>query len=191
MTPFPHTGPAVKYPLSLRLLHWLRAVLIIGLIWSGWYMAGLPDDAPESTFALFYPNHKQFGVLVWLVALVHLVVRWRSRAVLPHVPAALAGWERALSHATHRLLILLTLLVPMFGYLMSSSYTQSSGVPFFFIDKLPELIGKNDSAFEIFKELHELSAYTLLALLVLHLAGVLKHRFFDKGRDTDVLPRML
>jgi len=50
---------------------------------------------------------------------------------------------------------------------------------------------KNDDAFEIFEALHAYSAYFLLALIVLHIAGALKHRLQDKGGETDVLPRML
>jgi cytochrome b561 len=64
-------------------------------------------------------------------------------------------------------------------------------VPFFFIGQLPELLPKNDDAFEVFGELHEYGAYILLSLIVLHVAGAIKHRITDKGGETDVLPRML
>jgi Prokaryotic cytochrome b561 len=79
---------------------------------------------------------------------------------------------------------------PLMGYAMSSSYSQSDGVPFFFFD-LPELLGKNDKAFSIFAWAHKITAYSLLALISLHVLAVIKHRFFDRGRDTDVLSRMI
>lgn len=182
---------ATKYPLSMRVLHWLRAVIILGLIWSGWYMTSLPEDTPMATFDLFYPNHKQFGVLVWLLALVHLAIRWSNRANLPHEPEALKSWEKTLSHAVHRLIMLLTVLIPLLGYSMSASFTQSDGVPFFFFGELPEILPKNDNAFAVFQALHKYSAYALLALVALHAAGAIKHRILDKGGETDVLPRML
>lgn len=184
------TAQMTKYPLSMRVLHWLRAVIILGLIWSGWYMTSLPEDTPAATFDLFYPNHKQFGVLVWLLALVHLAIRWSNRARLPHEPEALKPWEKTLSHAVHRLIMLLTVLIPLLGYSMSASFTQSDGVPFFFFE-LPELLPKNDNAFEVFQALHKYSAYALLTLVALHAAGAIKHRVLDKGGETDVLPRML
>ena len=182
---------SLKYPLSMRLLHWVRAAIILGLIWSGWYMTSFPETAPAEIFDLFYPNHKQFGVLVWLLALAHLALRWRNRTMLPQTPSSLKRWEKALSHVVHRTIIVLTLLVPVFGYCMSSSFAQSDGVPFFFFGELPELLPKNDKAFDVFHELHELSAYALLALIALHVAGAIKHRLQDKGGATDVLPRML
>lgn len=82
------------------------------------------------------------------------------------------------------------LIVPLMGYAMSSSYIQSSGVPFFGIH-LPELLPKNDDRFRVFQFLHKTLAYSLLALIALHVVGALKHRFLDKDRRTDVLPRMM
>ena len=183
-------GRSYKYPLSMRMLHWVRAVIIFGLLWSGWYMTGLPEETPMEKFNFFYSNHKQFGVLIWSLALVHITIRWSNRHDLPHEPEALAKWEKTLSHIVHRMIIGLTLLVPLLGYSMSSSFTQSDGVPFFFVE-LPELLPKNDDAFEIFDALHKYSAYFLLFLIGLHVAGAMKHRFLDKGGETDVLPRML
>ena len=83
---------AVKYPLPIRCLHWVRAALIIGLIASGWYMTRLPESH-MATASIFYPNHKQFGILVWLLALVHLALRSRYARSMPPAPSALAPWE--------------------------------------------------------------------------------------------------
>lgn len=180
----------VKYPVSIRCLHWARAVLILGLIASGWYMTRLPES-DMATASILYPNHKQFGILVWLLALVHLTLRWAYAKSMPSAPAAFAPWERLLSHAVHKLLIALTLLVPLLGYSLSSSFSQSDGVPFFVISHLPELLPKNDDAFAVFQTLHRYGAYTMLVLIGLHLLGALKHRLLDKGGPTDVVPRMI
>jgi cytochrome b561 len=178
----------VKYPWPVRAVHWLRAFLVLGVLGCGWYMSGLPEGDLSS---FLYKNHKQFGIIVWLIALFHLTLRWRYKAVIPGTPQALAAWEKLLSHLIHRLLIVLTLLVPLMGYLLSSTFTESDGVPFFFISRLPDFVPKNDAAFAVFQTLHKYSAYTLLACIVFHVAGALKHRFHDKGGETDVLPRML
>ncbi len=171
----------------MRALHWIRAILILGLILLGWSMTTLSDDT-AAKFDWMYPVHKEFGVLAFVVGLIAVIVRLRS-ALPPH-PAALKPWEAALSVATQRLMLALAVIVPLMGYAMSSSYSQSDGVPFFFFD-LPELLGKNDKAFAIFAWAHKTTAYTLLALISLHVLAVIKHRFFDRGRDTDVLSRMI
>jgi cytochrome b561 len=175
------TDTPARYPLRMRILHWTRAALIIGLIAAGWAMTNL-EAYP------LYPLHKEFGVLAFIIAGLAIAVRSRSRK--PAHPAGLHRWEDVLSIIVHRAMLALTVIVPLMGYSMSSSYTQSDGVPFFGLE-LPELLAKNDRAFEWFSLLHRWLAYTLLALIVLHVAGVIKHRLFDKGRETDVLPRML
>ncbi|MEW9309975.1 cytochrome b [Labrys neptuniae] len=183
------SGFVAKYPLSLRILHWIRALLIFVLLGSGWYMTDLPED-DVVTLSFLYPTHKQFGVLVWLLAVLHLALRWRNSSTLPPTPFDLAPWEKWLSHCIHRLIIAFTLLVPLFGYCMSSSFTQSDGVPFFFISHLPEFLPKNDDAFAVYRALHKYCAYALLGCIGLHIAGALKHGLQDKGGATDVLRRM-
>lgn len=183
-TPVPDSR---KYPVSMRWLHWLRAAVVIGNLTVGLVMVNLPDDLPAK-FEVLYPNHKQFGLLALLLALTQLLVRTRSR--VPELPTSLAAWERSMSKFAHRAMYVLLIVVPLMGYSMSSTFTQSDGVPFFF-GQLPELLPKNDRWFEVFQLLHRIFAYALLALLVLHVAGALKHRFMDKDADADVLRRML
>lgn len=178
-----------KYPTSMRVLHWLRAAVVIGVLGAGWVMVNLLPDELPAKFDVLYPNHKQFGLLALALALAQLAVRRRSRD--PELPKALAPWEQWLSKFTHRALYALLIIVPLMGYSMSSTFTQSDGVPFFFFGHVPELLPKNDRWFEVLQLLHRILAYALLALLVLHLAGAFKHRFLDKRADANVLRRML
>ncbi|BAV64432.1 cytochrome b [Sphingobium cloacae] len=177
-----------RYPRSLRILHWIRAVLILGLIWAGWHMTSLADEVPAK-YELYYPWHKSFGVLAFLVVIVQLAIRMRTPK-LPEPPETLDRYEQVLSKVVHRAMYALLVVVPLMGYSMSSTYTMSDGV-FFFGTDLPELLPKNDDWFAVFQWLHKVLAYTLLGLIALHVAGTIKHRFFDRDRASDVLPRML
>ncbi|SEI18435.1 cytochrome b561 [Pseudomonas asplenii] len=177
-----------RYPTSLRLLHWARAVLIAGLLWVGWHMTGLNDEV-ASKYTLYYPWHKSFGVLTFLLVLAQITLRWRT-PVLPKPPLTLAAHERFFSRLVQRAMYVLIVIVPLMGYSMSSTYTLSDGV-FFFGVNLPELLAKNDDWFVVFQWLHKVCAYTLLVLILVHITGALKHRFFDKDPRNDVLRRML
>lgn len=173
-----------KYPAALRALHWLIALLILGLIAVGWYMAGLPDDAPGK-FA-FYPWHKSFGVLILLLVTLRLTIRWRS--LIPELPAALSRFEAGAARWSHRLLYLLMFLVPLSGYTMSSA----GGHPInFFGLEFAGLIPKNKPLAEFAHEAHEILAFTLLGLVLVHAAAAIKHRVVDRARGGDVLERML
>ena len=176
----------MKYPLTLRILHWSMAAIILGMITAGWTMVSLDDQVPAK-FAIFYPWHKSFGMLILMLVLLRLAIR--SRTSIPPLPPTLSPWESAGAKFAHVALYTLMIVVPCLGYAMSSSFTQSDGV-FFFGVNLPELLPKNDARFEVFRALHRYFAYTLLALVLLHALAALKHRFLEKDRCNDVLSRM-
>lgn len=177
-----------RYPRRIRWLHWTMAIVILGMICLGFSMVHLVDDAVPAKFTWLFPYHKSFGMLILFLVPIRLLIRRSSPP--PGLPAGLQSWERHLASVAHVSLYALMILVPLMGYAMSSSYTQSDGVYFFGVN-LPELLPKNDARFELFDKVHAVLAYTLLALVFLHVAGALKHRFLDRNGDTDVLSHML
>jgi cytochrome b561 len=177
----------LRYPLSLRMLHWARAVLVIGMIAAGWLMTSL-DDATPWKYGRLYPIHKSFGLLVFGLAVVQIAIRLRT--TLPPSASGIDVWEARLSKLVHAAMYMLLVSVPLMGYAMSSSYSHSDGVTFFGLP-VAELLRKDDARFAVFQLLHKIMAYALLAMIALHVAGVVKHRYFDKRPGSDVLPRML
>lgn len=180
------TQPA-KYPLAMRVLHWLMAVLILGMISVGWFMTPY-EESREPLVSRLYYWHKSFGVLIFILVSVRLTIRFRS--IIPALPEGLPQIDRTMAHLAHKVLYALMFLMPILGYVLSSSYVDSSGVHFFVVD-LPELIPDNDTIFKISDFLHMFLGYTLLALIMVHIGGALKHRFFDKNKDNDVIARIL
>ena len=175
----------------MRVLHWVMAILIVGELTAGLLMVHMYDEVAPIVGDL-YPWHKSFGLLILLLILGRMVVRWRS--TVPAFPESLQNWEKVSAHIGHVLLYILILVVPIMGYCMSSTYTMSDGVTFFGLP-VPELLPKNDAQFEVFQLLHRIGAYVLLAVIVVHVLAVVKHRFFDRSHagdnDSDVLSRML
>jgi cytochrome b561 len=176
-----------KYSLVLRALHWIITVLILGLLLLGWYMVPYQEGKP--VWDQYYYFHKSFGVLVFLLILLRLTTRITS--TVPELPRSLPVLDRKLAKAAHVALYLLMVATPLFGYLMSSSYEYSDGVYLFNWFTVPEVLPKSEVGFKVFGWAHAISAYTLLAVIVLHVCGALKHRFFDQNKDNDVLSRML
>ncbi|WP_251358137.1 cytochrome b [Kangiella sp. TOML190] len=173
-----------KYSLTMRILHWFMALLVLGLICTGWYMEGIPRDAPDK-FAL-YPWHKSFGLTLFLLLIVRLLVRFTSNK--PTLPQALPAWEKTLSKVGHFLLYALMLMVPLSGIIMSDM-GGGGKLNFFFttfdiLESNKEVAGKARGA-------HGVLPYVLLGIVVLHILGALKHRFIDKDPEVDVLKRML
>ncbi len=176
-----------RFPLTLRLLHWIRAMLVIETLVAGWVMTIL-DDAEPWKYGALYPTHKSFGLLIFGVVVVQVAIRLGTR--LPPSAPAISRWERNLSKLVHAMMYVLLMAVPLMGYAMSSSYSRSDGITLFGIPVV-ELLPKDDARFAVFRSTHKIMAYTLLAMIVLHIAGVVKHRYFDRCPGSDVLPRML
>lgn len=176
-----------KYPASMRVLHWLMALLIFGQIFGGWFMTPY-DEAREPLIGQLYWWHKSFGLLAFLLIFIRLSNRLRR--VPPQLPKTLPSFDRKLAHIAHWSIYALIVLIPITGYTLSSTFEYSDGITFFGVH-VPELFPKSEAVYEAADWLHGILAYTLLAVVVLHLAGVIKHRYFDKNPDHDVLKRML
>ena len=159
-------------------LHWIVGVTIICLLAVGVYMA--ENDA----YAL-YPWHKSFGVIIFFVVLAR--VAWRIKNGWPVPVSQYQTWEIILAKIVHYALILGTLLMPISGFLMSS--LGGSGVDVFGIELVARNIDPdnplktlphNKPIAHFAHEAHEVIGNLLIAAIVLHIAGALKHHVIDK-----------
>ena len=81
---------------------------------------------------------------------------------------------------------MLFFVVPLVGW----AYSSATGFPVvvFGVLPLPDLVAPDRALAEAIKPWHGRLAYALAALAMLHVAGALKHQFFDQDR---LLQRML
>lgn len=161
-------------------LHWLMALGILGNGVLGLIMDEMPRGmAKLNTFAI----HKSIGLTV--LALLILRVSWRlfDRAP-PDEP--MPRWQRFAAHATHGVLYLLMLAIPLSGWI----YNSLHGYPlqWFKWFNLPALMEKNEALSDLAGETHEALFWVLVAVLVAHVGGALVHHWFE--RDNTLL-RML
>ncbi|MCL6268770.1 cytochrome b [Sansalvadorimonas sp. 2012CJ34-2] len=172
-----------KYPALLRLIHWIMAVCIIGMIASGWYMAGLDSDAPGKYD--LYPWHKSFGVLLLGLIVIRIISRLLS--ALPTMQESIPLHERRLAKLAHISLYIFMVMVPLSGFIMSDAGGHDI---LFFSILLPDLLETDKALSGLAHDIHYYAGYILLAVVVLHVLGALKHRFMDKP-ENDVLNKML
>ncbi len=162
------TSALERYTNTAIVLHWIMAILLIALFVIGLYMVDLPEGSEKRSY--FFALHKSIGLTMALLALARLV--WRFTHIPPSLPAALQTLERRLSTATHHLLYLAMFVQPLSGYLSSSfsGYeTKLWGVP------LPHWGWESPELNELFTEVHEISALILFVLVVVHIAGTIRH----------------
>ncbi|MCB4362860.1 cytochrome b [Hydrogenophaga taeniospiralis] len=167
----------LRYHPVARALHWALGLALIGVFALGLYMADLPFSPQRLKL---YSWHKWAGVLVLTFTAVRLM--WRLVHRPPALPAAIAqampAWQRGAHHATHGGLYLLFFSVPLLGW----AYSSAAGFPIvlFGLWPLPDFVPVSETLAEGLKPLHRLSAYAMAALVLLHVAGALKHHFVDR-----------
>lgn len=162
-----YTSPAV-------VLHWLIALLIFVAFPIGLYMSDLPASP---TKLQLYSYHKWIGITVLL--LVGLRLAWRATHTPPALPADMSALQRTASHTVHGLLYLLMIAVPLSGWLMSSA--KGFQTVWFGVLPLPDLVGKDRDLGETLEGLHEFLNYTMLVLVVLHVAAAINHHLQAGG----------
>ena len=162
-------------------LHWIVALLIIGMLILGYYMADLPKGTPDRAF--YFNLHKSFGVLAG--ALILLRLGWRMTHPAPFMTASAPHWTDKAAWWTHRLLYLCMVVQPLSGYL-SSSFNKY-GVKFFGV-ALPNWGWQDDNLRDFFMNIHNLISVVLIALILVHVLAAFKHLLWDRD---DVFQRML
>ena len=177
------SGPvAIRYRPIVVWIHWIAAALILFQIWLGHYFHDLPRGSAERMEAFGW--HKTLGALILILSLARVAVRLMNPP--PPYPMEMARWERALAVWTHRLFYILLIILPLTGLAAASGRAEGGFVDLQLGLKLPAIPGvPKDSEFG---DIHETLVWVTIGLLVLHVAGALKHQFIDRGPSADRMP---
>lgn len=171
------TSSVTPYHPLARTLHWALALLIVGNFALGIYMADLPFSPARLQY---YSWHKWAGVLVLAFSAVRLMTRILKSppALPPAIEAAMPGWQKLAHHATHIGLYALFFAVPLSGWAFSSA----AGFPvvLFGLLPLPDFVPVSEGLADVLKEAHKIAALSMAGLVLLHVAGALKHHFVDR-----------
>jgi cytochrome b561 len=171
-----------QYDITIRILHWAIAALIFTLIALGWWMSELPrTDANKLSYILL---HKSLGISVLILIIGRVAMRLLTP--IPPLPDSISASEQKLAKAGHFALYVFMFATPLSGYIMSMA--SGYGIEWLGI-KLHNYIGVSLELAENMEEVHETLPYILLAVVGVHVAGYLKHRFFDSSK-VDLLTRI-
>lgn len=160
-------------------LHWLTVLLVAGQLTTAWLLS-----RGAGNVALLLTVHRSMGTVTFVTVVVRLV--WRQRfAYLPPFPPSMPRAQQWIASLNERGLYALLLLQPLTG----SAMMLFRGRPFtVFFWQIPALVTSNQSVSLVFRSLHELGAWALLALIGLHAAAALLHGLILRD---GVLQRML
>jgi cytochrome b561 len=164
-------------------LHWTIAACILFNMVSGHYMEALPRGEVKH---IWVSIHASTGLSVLVLSLARIV--WRLTHRPPSFDTALTRVERLMAETVHAALYFLMIAMPLTGWAISSASTRKvAGAALFLLTPLPKLwflqnlpLAQKIAAHDQAVDLHVIGGWLMVALLVGHVAGALKHQFFDR-----------
>jgi cytochrome b561 len=157
------------FGLVTRVLHWAMAAGILGMLVLGTTIAWMQ---PSLSNLWLFALHKTTGLI--LLALVILRIVWHRISPPPAPLGPPDAWEQRLARATHILIYLLLLAIPISGYVASSA----SGLDVMLFDRwvIPPIAPVSEAWEDAGWLVHRALTKVLMAVLVLHIAGTLKRQ---------------
>jgi cytochrome b561 len=165
-----HVTRAITWPLSLRLAHWLGAVLVVMALGLGIYMVQFVHN-PGERFELTQ-SHKSIGISILALTVLRLCLRGLTRAPKPE-PAARAVLFAA--KAAHVALYALLLMMPLSGWLMATTTPIRVPTLVFGLFALPYPFAPDLASYGLAHTAHVVLASLLASLIVLHIAAAFVH----------------
>ena len=172
-----------RYSKLAIIFHWLIALLIIGNLALGFLRESFGDE----NVRFMINSHKSVGITILGLAIMRLL--WRITHRPPTLPTTYQRWEKIASHAVHWLLYALIFALPITGWLQDSAWKKATEIKMYWFGlfewpRIGWIMEMEPAAKETFHDVigqrHEMLGWTLIALLVLHIGGALKHQFLDK-----------
>ena len=170
-----------RYSAAAVVLHWAIAAFILFNLITGSFMEGLRQPTKHVVVSL----HNSSGLTILLLSLVRIALRLSYRP--PPLEGALSPLERVAAKAVHAVLYVMMIAMPLAGWAITSSSTRKTVSELYLLTPLPKigfLVGlpnaQKDALHDQFVLAHQTGAWILLALLVAHVGGALKHQFLDR-----------
>jgi cytochrome b561 len=158
-----------EYSPPARLLHWLIAAFVIGLLIAGWILHF--DLAPKVARHVISWLHYGAGLTVLALTVARLATRLTRKP--PALPAAMPAAEKRLARASHVLFYVLLFAMPVFGVIFVEAHGRP--VTWFGIFTLPQLVPVDKPLGHFFSWLHLLGGIALTGLLAAHIGATVRH----------------
>jgi cytochrome b561 len=162
-----------------KTLHWLAAALILFLLIHGWIMVGLPREMRFGN----YSWHASFGYATLALMIVRLLWRWIN--AVPALPAGAARWEVTAARAGHAGLYLLIFAASFSGWALAGAMRRPLDATLFGFITVPNIV-TDRALHDQLESAHRLFAWTLAALIVIHVVGALYHLWLKKDAKQDM-----
>ena len=168
-----------RFSLLQRLLHWLMAICILGMLFIG---VGMVSTVMPKYLTLV-SIHKPLGIAILVLALIRLTVRLRQGA--PPLPADLPEPMKLAAQLSHYALYALMIAMPLIGWGMLSAAAYP--VVLFGGMHLPAILPQSDGLHTLLWNAHFYLAFAFFALILMHAAAALFHALVRRDGVFDAM----
>jgi cytochrome b561 len=160
----------VRYSRVAMWFHWIIAVLIVANLVLGLFHEDFARDVRSWMMYI----HKGTGMAILALSVARVL--WRIGHRPPPFDPVLKAWEVSLAKAIHFLFYAFMIALPITGWMLSSG--KGAPIDFFGLFPIPALpVPPTKEAHHLYGEIHEILGKVMIGLILLHVAGALKHHF--------------
>lgn len=163
------------YGVVTLIVHWLGGVIMIATLAVGLILGQIDISADKDQLLTF---HMSAGTLIFVLSIFRLYWRWRYYLPLPLGPADPVAVIMARGIALG--LLSAGLLLSLAGGL--AVYNEGVPISLFGLFPLPVALEPSKGLARAASIFHQIGAYALIAGLLLHIFGALKHHFVYKDQ---------
>ncbi|MEL6608686.1 MAG: cytochrome b, partial [Pseudomonadota bacterium] len=175
----PLTNTDARYGSVTKVFHWLTALMIFTVIPLGVVAHNLPVEGDSLALkARLYSMHKTLGLAILFTALARIL--WAIAQ--PARPGTLTPGKKVetfLAATVHFTLYGALVLVPLLGWMTHAATEGFAPIWWPFGQNLP-LVPDDPELAERFAHMHQFWERVMVAALLLHIVGALKHHVIDK-----------
>lgn len=155
--------------------------MILSMFVLGWVAVNYPMSPTKIKLFVW---HKSIGMTILMLVLLRLA--WRLTETTPAPPNHMQMWERRVARASHTLMYLVMVAMPLSGWVINSA--ANFPLKLYGLMRVPD-IAPAGKELQTQAELVHLSLFWLLVtLLLLHVGAALWHHFVYRD---EILRRML
>jgi cytochrome b561 len=157
-----------EYGLISKLLHWISAILLFIQIPLGFYLVDL-DFGPERLTV--EDIHVTIGLSIFYLVILRLLYKIFNPT--PRLEPSIFKGQKFLAKLNHVMLYVTILSVTISGILKKLFNGETLTIIFKKIK-----IQDNFELGELFYDIHVISNYVLIVLIIIHILAVITHKFF-------------
>jgi cytochrome b561 len=165
----------MAYPSTSKWFHWITVGLLAVALPTGFVIQHLTDESKGA----FYAVHQNAGFTVLIVAALRL--GWKIRHPVP-LDSSLPPPMRIAANTVHHLLYVALILQPLLGFFMTNAFgfPQQGDTAYLGLIDFPKFMEANEGLANTLLMLHAWLGWSIVALLCLHIGGVIFHQAIRK-----------